>query len=80
MITEKAMALSEQARRREGGRGASARLANELKDEMIQNCQPTKKEFDELLEGVTYTIDMLWDFTLWIPKWAEMESKEQLPK
>ena len=44
-------------------------MSNELAQEMIENCQPTKEEFDELLEGIIFTTEMLWDFTLWIPRW-----------
>lgn len=71
MITEKAMILSERAKRREGN---FIEAANELRDEIIANCRPTREEFTELIHGVTYTADMLWDFSLWIPRWAAMES------
>ena len=46
-------------------------LADIITNELIKNCNPTRKEFSDLMVGIIVTPSNLWDLVLQIPIWND---------
>jgi hypothetical protein len=54
-------------------------LSSQLCEELVENCEPTRDEFVELMDGIELSPDLLWDLVLNIPRWDSAHRSNGLP-